>query len=93
VSTLESIARAPSALPRGPRAVAVVGIVLGILAFWLSLPPLAARTVIWALLLGLLAVAAGVWAFTRGERKAGGGAAVVGAIGLVVVARNFPNRG
>jgi ABC-type uncharacterized transport system permease subunit len=71
-------------LPRGARAVGTVGILLGALAFWLALPPATARSVIWPILVGLLAAACGIWAYTRGERRVGAGAAVVGVLGIVL---------
>jgi simple sugar transport system permease protein len=69
-------------LPRGPRGVAMLGIALGIVAFWLSLPPLDARTVLAPIVVGVLATAAGIWAVTRGERKLGWTAVVVGVVGI-----------
>jgi general nucleoside transport system permease protein len=65
-----------------PRTVGIVGILLGALAFWLALPPLAARTVLLPVLIGMLAVAAGVWAWSREERRVGGGAVVAGLLGI-----------
>ncbi len=69
-------------LPRGPRGVGIAGIALGLLAFWLALPPLAARTVLWPILVGLVAAAAGVWAVSRGERRVGWGALASAALGI-----------
>ncbi len=80
----DALRRAPALdrLPRGPRAIGVLGIALGALAFWLGVPPVSTRTVLWPLLVGLLAILAGLWAFTRGERRVGAGAAVVGVVGI-----------
>jgi simple sugar transport system permease protein len=58
------------------------GIALGALAFWLALPPVSARAPWWPVLLGVLAVAAGIWAVTRGIRRAGLGAVAAGIIGI-----------
>ena len=69
-------------LPRRPRGVGIAGIGLGLLAFWLALPPLATRTVLWSILVGLLAAAAGVWAVSRGERRVGWGALASAALGI-----------
>jgi ABC-type uncharacterized transport system permease subunit len=52
-----------------PRSVAIAGICLGVLAFWLALPPFTARAIGVPLAAGILAAAAGLWAYTRGERK------------------------
>jgi general nucleoside transport system permease protein len=66
-----------------PRTVGFVGVGLGALAFWLALPPLASRTAAVPVLIGLLAVACGIWAWARDERRAGGGAVAAGALGIV----------
>jgi simple sugar transport system permease protein len=71
-------------LPRGARAVGMAGIALGTLAFWLALPPVSARSLVWTIVVGILAVAAGIWAFTRGERRSGAGAVVVGVLGILL---------
>ncbi len=55
-------------------AVGIVGIALGALAFWLALPPLAARTAVLPIAIGLLAIGAGIWAASRGARRPGRGA-------------------
>jgi general nucleoside transport system permease protein len=64
------------------RDVAVGGIVFGVLAFWLTLPPLNARAPWWPLLVGLLGIAAGIWAVSRGVRRAGWSAIAAGLIGI-----------
>ena len=71
-------ARASSA-----RTVGILGIALGAIAFWLALPPVAVRTAPLPLALGVVAVAAGIWSFARGERRVGGGAVVAGVVGVV----------
>jgi simple sugar transport system permease protein len=65
------------------RAVGIAGVVLGILAFWFALPPEHVRSPLLPVALGLLAALAGVYAFARGEKRLGGGAAVAGVIGIV----------
>ncbi|MGN6556380.1 MAG: hypothetical protein ACTHLH_00005, partial [Solirubrobacterales bacterium] len=62
-----------------PRSIGIAGIFLAILAAWVALPPVTVRSVLLPVLLAILAIAAGIWAFTRGERRVGGGA-VVGAL-------------
>jgi simple sugar transport system permease protein len=64
------------------RTVGIVGIVLGTLAFWLALPPETVRTALVPVAVGLLAIAAGIWAVSRGERRVGGGAIVAGLVGI-----------
>jgi simple sugar transport system permease protein len=66
-----------------PRTVGVVGIFLGILGFWLALPPVASRTAALPILFGLLAVAAGIWTWSREERRVGGGAVAAGLLGIL----------
>ena len=66
----------------GARKVAVVGIVLGVIAFWSAIPPFNARSIVIPFLFGFLAVAAGIWAVTRGRRRAGWGAIASGIIGI-----------
>jgi simple sugar transport system permease protein len=53
-------------LPRGNRAVAWVGVLLGLFAFFVALPPIGARSPIWPVLFGLLGLFAGVWTVSRG---------------------------
>jgi ABC-type uncharacterized transport system permease subunit len=67
-----------------PKTVGVVGIFLGALAAWLALPPLASRTAAFPIALGILAIAAGIWAWTRDQRRVGGGAVVAGLFGIVL---------
>ena len=65
-----------------PRSIGIAGIGAGILALWLALPPVTVRTPPGPVALGVVAVAAGIWAFARGERRLGGGAAAAGVIGI-----------
>jgi ABC-type uncharacterized transport system permease subunit len=53
-------------LPRGNRLVAWIGVVLGLLAFFVSLPPFTVRNVVVPILLALLGLCAGLWSVTRG---------------------------
>ncbi|HET9506482.1 MAG TPA: ABC transporter permease [Gaiellaceae bacterium] len=69
-------------LPRGARAVAIAGIVVGIAAFWIALPPLQARSPLWPALIGVLAVILGATAVSRGVRRLGWGAIVAGVAGI-----------
>jgi general nucleoside transport system permease protein len=67
-----------------PRVIGILGIVLGALAFWLALPPLASRTLVLPIAIGILAIAAGIWAFSRDERRVGGGAIAAGLLGIAL---------
>ena len=46
-------------MPRGNRAVAWAGVLLGLLAFFVALPPIAAESPVWPVLFGFLGIAAG----------------------------------
>jgi len=65
-----------------PRAIGLLGIMLGVLAFWLALPPLASRSPVVPLLVGILAIAAGIFAVTRGAGRIGWGAVAAGILGI-----------
>lgn len=69
-------------LPRGPRGLAWLGILVGLLAFWVALPPLKVREPIVPVVIGLVAIALGVLALTRGVRRLGWGAVVIGILGI-----------
>jgi simple sugar transport system permease protein len=71
-------------LPRGARAVGWVGILLALAAFWVTLPPLAARSVVWPFLFGLLGVAAGIWAISRDVRRLGWSAIVISILAIAL---------
>ena len=62
--------------------VAVVGIVLGLVAAWVALPPVAARSITIPLLLGILAIACGIWAVARDVLRPGWGAIAAGLFGI-----------
>lgn len=68
----------------GARAVGVYGIILGALGFWLALPPVVTRSQAAPVALGILAIAAGIWSFSRGEKRVGGGAIAAGALGIAL---------
>jgi general nucleoside transport system permease protein len=83
IARTEDLQRAAWARVSSATSIGIVGIALGVIAFWLALPPATVRTAPAPVALGILAVAAGIWSFTRGERRVGGGAAVAGLIGIV----------
>jgi ABC-type uncharacterized transport system permease subunit len=68
---------------REPRGIAIGGIVLGLLALWLVLPPWMVDVVGIPVAIALVGAAAGVWAFSRGERKLGAYAVVAGVLAAV----------
>ncbi|MET0510788.1 MAG: ABC transporter permease [Thermoleophilaceae bacterium] len=67
------------------------GVAAGAVAWFIALPPLVIRTPIPSLLLGAVAVAAGVTALRGGERRLGYGAiaaGLIGAVGAVVATKS-----
>jgi ABC-type uncharacterized transport system permease subunit len=86
-----SVARAPlpsEQLRRAttPRSIAILGIVLGVLAFWLALPPFTSRALGAPLVAGIAAALAALWALFREEKRLGWwalGVAVVGTAGAL----------
>jgi simple sugar transport system permease protein len=66
-----------------PRSVAIAGICVGVLGFWLSLPPFTLRNVVVPSTLAVLAAALGLWALTRGERKLGIWALVIAVVAVL----------
>src|SRR5204862_484514 len=63
---------------RDPRTSGIAGIALAVLACLLALPPLAERSILWPILVGLAAMMLGLWTATRGLRRLGWGAVVSG---------------
>jgi len=66
------------------RSIAIGGIGVSLLGFWLVLPPLTLRTWVWPVALGFLGVAAGIWAVTRGVRRLGWGAVAIGSLSMTL---------
>jgi ABC-type uncharacterized transport system permease subunit len=69
-----------------PRAIGTLGILLGVLAFWLTIPPITLRSVVWSVLVAILALLCGIAALTRGARRAGWGAVAAGIVGASLAA-------
>jgi general nucleoside transport system permease protein len=61
--------------------VGTVGIVIGVVAFILAIPPITARSPVWPVLLGMVAVLFGIVAVTRGGGRVGWGAVAAGIVG------------
>ena len=80
----ERLGRFDLARLTSPRSIGIFGIFLGAFAFWLTLPPLTSRTLLWPVLVGILAVAAGIWAASREERRVGWGAIVAVVLGIAL---------
>ena len=84
MSTYAAPVRVAASRLTEPRGVGLVGIFLGTLAAWLALPPLSARTLLWPILVGILAVAAGIWTVSRGAGRVGWGAVASGILGIAL---------
>jgi ABC-type uncharacterized transport system permease subunit len=63
------------------RMVATVGIVLGVLAFVLAIPPVTLRNPVWPIVVGFFALLFGIVAVSRGAGRAGWGAVAAGIVG------------
>ena len=59
------------------------GVALGVLAWWLTLPPLLVRTPAPSIVIALAAIGLGVWTVREGAGRLGWGAVVAGVIGGV----------
>ena len=55
---------------------------MGLLAFWVALPPLKVRTPLLPFVIGLGAIGLGVWAVRGGVRRLGWGAVAAGILGI-----------
>jgi general nucleoside transport system permease protein len=58
------------------------GLVLGVFAAFLAIPPIEARAATWPIVVGILGASLGVWTVTRGRRRLGWGAVAAGVIGI-----------
>ena len=67
---------------RDPATTGYAGILLGVLAAFLAIPPIQARTITWPIVVGLVAVTLGIWTVTRGRARLGWGAAASGVAGI-----------
>ena len=76
--------RLANRLPRGWRAVAWVGVLLGVAAALSALPPITIRSPVVPVVVGLFAFTIGLGSWIRGERRVGGYAMAAGVIGLLV---------
>ena len=67
-----------------PKWVGAAGIFLGVLAFWLALPPLKTQQLAWPAIAAALAIGAGAWVVRQGATRVGWGAIVSGGLGMVL---------
>ena len=66
-----------------PRTIGIVGVVSGLIAFWLALPPWTLRDLAGPIAAGFVALASGIAAVPRGERRLGWAAIVLGIAGTL----------
>jgi simple sugar transport system permease protein len=71
---------------RGARQFGIVGILLGVFACFLTIPPIEARSITWSVAAGIVAIGCGIWAVGRGEKRLGWGAVVSGFAGIGLAA-------
>jgi len=67
---------------RDPRTNGAAGILLGVLACFVAIPPITARSPIYPVLIGIAAAVLGLGAALRGRRRLGWGAVAAGLIGI-----------
>jgi general nucleoside transport system permease protein len=65
-----------------PRSIAIGGMAIALLGFWVVLPPITSRSWVWPVVCGFFGVAAGIWAVSRGVRRVGWGAVALGIIAM-----------
>jgi simple sugar transport system permease protein len=68
---------------RDPRPIGVVGVVLGVVAVWLTLPPVTVREGAVPAVVGVAGIACGLLTVAWGRKRLGWGAVVSGALGVV----------
>jgi general nucleoside transport system permease protein len=72
---------APASAAPSRRQVGIAGVVLAAIAWVITIPPIEVRTIVPSIIIALLAVCAGAWAATGGQRKLG-----IEAIGVALLA-------
>jgi general nucleoside transport system permease protein len=68
---------------RDPLPVGILGVVLGVVAVWLTLPPVTVREGVVPAVVGVTGIACGALAVAWGRKRLGWGAVVSGALGVV----------
>ena len=69
---------------REPRTAGIAGIVLGVVACFVALPPITARSPLYPVLVGIAAAILGLSAALRGLRRLGWGAFAAGVLGIAL---------
>jgi ABC-type uncharacterized transport system permease subunit len=76
-----AVATVSATRPVTPRHAGWAGVALGVLAWFIALPPALVRSPVPSILIGLLALTAGAWAIYGGEKRLGWGAVAAGVLG------------
>lgn len=84
IAQAETVERPSWARLFEPRSIGIAGLALGVLAVLVALPPFELRQILWPVGIGILGIAAGIWATTRGARRVGVIAVVVGLVGITL---------
>ncbi len=71
-----------SARLRDPATSGYAGLLLGAFAAFLAIPPIEARTIMWPIVVGIVAAVLGIWTAARGRRRLGFGAVATGIVGI-----------
>jgi simple sugar transport system permease protein len=61
----------------------IVAIGLGLLAFWVALPPLTTRSIVVPIVLGVAGVVAGLWSWRQGQTRLGWTGVCIALLGLI----------
>lgn len=67
---------------RDPATSGYAGLLLGVFAAFLTIPPITTRTVVWPIVVGIAAAMLGLWTVTRGRHRLGFGAVAAGLAGI-----------
>ena len=81
-SWVERLENPVSARLRDPGVTGYLGMLLGGFAAFLAIPPIQTRSFTWPIVVGVVAIAFGIWTVSRGRRRLGWGAVASGLIGL-----------
>jgi ABC-type uncharacterized transport system permease subunit len=65
-----------------PRVSGIAGVALGVLATFVAVPPIEARSIVWPIVVGGIGAALGLWTALRGPRRLGWSAFAAGLIGI-----------
>jgi general nucleoside transport system permease protein len=67
-----------------PRSIAIAAMAISVLGFFIVLPPITQRSPLWPVALGMIGTLCGIAAVTRGVRRLGWSAVVLGIVSMVL---------